>query len=219
MGERGRYGAGSVRARGANTWELRVGAGRDPRTGRQRQHTRTFHGSEKRARKSLAAFVTEVTGRAPSDRSVEKDHTVSELVAAWLDFVADRVSPNTLQGYRSKCNVRIVPAWGDTPLRKVSAAVLERWYRKLIHEDGLAPSHARQIHTIVHNLFGRAVRWGWLDVNPATAASPPMAPKQEIRPPDPAHVLKAIDGAHPELSVFLRLTAAAELRSIAKCGP
>ena len=153
-----------------------------------------------------------MTGRAPSDSSVDDGHNVRELANAWLEFVGDRVSPNTLQGYRSKCNFRIVPAWGDTPLRKVKAADLERWYRKLIHEEGLAPSHARQIHTIVHNMFGRAVRWGWLDINPATAASPPSAPKQEIRPPDPAHVLMAIDAAHPELSVFLRLTAVAGSR-------
>lgn len=212
MAVRGRYGAGSLRSRGTNAWELRVGAGRDPKTGRQQQHTRTFHGTEKQARKALAAFVTEVTGRPSPAGKIEDGHTVRELAAAWLEFVADRVSPNTLQGYRSKCDFRIVPVWGDTPLRSVKSSELERWYRKLIHDDGLAPSHARQIHTIVHNMFGRAVRWGWLEVNPATAASPPAAPKQEIRPPDPAHVLAAIEGAHQEPSVFLRLTAVAGSR-------
>jgi integrase len=212
MPERGHYGAGSLRARGENVWELRIRAGRDPRTGRQRQLTRSFHGTEKQARKALAAFVTEGTGRASVVGSTDDDHTVHELVDAWLEFVSDRVSPNTLQGYRSKCHYRILPVWGDTPLRRVNAPELERWYRQLLRDDGLAPSHVRQIHTIVHNMFGRAVRWRWLDVNPASAASPPGAPKREVRPPDAAHVLAAIEGAHPELSVFLRLTAVAGSR-------
>lgn len=195
-----------------NAWELRVNAGRDPGTGRTQRRSRTFHGTEKQARKALAAFVTEVTASPPLGRDDEGDHTVRELIEAWIEFVSDRVSPNTLQGYRSKCDYRIVPVWGDVLLRDVKAAGLERWYRRLLHEDDLAPSHVRQIHTIIHNAFSRGLRWGWIEVNPASAASPPSAPRQEIRPPDAAHVLAAIAAAQPELSMFLRLTAVAGSR-------
>jgi hypothetical protein len=40
---------GSLRPRGANSWELRVYQGTDPTTGRQRYATRTIRGSRTEA--------------------------------------------------------------------------------------------------------------------------------------------------------------------------
>ena len=60
MGERGKYGAGSLRQRAPESWELRVNVGLDPATGRYRQRTKTFRGTEKQARRALAAFVAEM---------------------------------------------------------------------------------------------------------------------------------------------------------------
>lgn len=208
MTERGRYGAGSLRQRGPGTWELRVSAGRDAATHRYLQRTTTFRGTEKQARKALAAFVA----RVESGSGKCGDATVAELMDAWLEFAADKVSLNTLQGYRSKARHRIVPALGKVPLRKLSGPDLERWYRRLLKEEGLAPSHVRQIHAIVRNALGQAVRWGWLSVNPAVAARPPSVPKPEVRSPEVGHVLAAIEAADPEFAVFVRLSAAAGSR-------
>jgi len=208
VSDRGRYGAGSIRQRGPGTWELRVSAGRDTLTGRYQQRTTTFRGTEKQARKALAGFVARV--ESGSERG--SDTTVAELMDAWLEFATDKVSLNTLQGYRSKARHRIVPELGTIPLRKLSGPDLERWYRRLLHDAGLAPSHVRQIHAIVHNALAHAVRWGWLPVNPADAARPPSVPKREIRPPEVGHVLAAVEAAAPEFGVFVRLSAAAGSR-------
>lgn len=208
MPDRGRYGAGSMRQRSPGTWEFRVSAGRDSSKGRYQQRTATFRGTEKQARKALAAFVAQVE----SGTNRGGDATVAELMEAWLDFAADKVSLNTLQGYRSKSRHRIVPEWGKVPLRKLSGPDLERWYRRLLGDEGLAPSHVRQIHAIVRNALAQAVRWGWLAVNPAVAARPPGVPKREIRPPEVSHVLAAIEAAAPEFAVFVRLSATAGSR-------
>lgn len=76
--ERGRYGAGSLRQRGPSTWELRVSAGRDAATHRYLQRTTTFRGTEKQARKALAAFVAMVE----SGSGKGGDATVAELMDA-----------------------------------------------------------------------------------------------------------------------------------------
>ncbi|MGH3119325.1 MAG: tyrosine-type recombinase/integrase [Gaiellales bacterium] len=208
MPERGRYGAGSLRQRGQDTWELRVSAGRDPNTGRYVQRTTTFRGTEKQARKALGAFIAKVDS-APGRGT---DATVGDLMAVWLDFAADKVSLNTLQGYRSKARHRIVPDLGRVALRDLTGAELERWYRRLLREERLAPSHVRQIHAILRNALAQGVRWGWLAFNPAVAAKPPAVPKRDIRSPEVDDVLEAIETASPEFSVFVRLSAAAGSR-------
>jgi integrase len=208
MADRGKYGAGSIRQRSAEAWELRVSVGRDPQTGRYQHRTRTFRGTEKQARRALAALITEARG----EPSVATDATVADLMRAWLEYATDRVSLNTLQGYRSKVRHRILPSLGSMPLRKLSPSQLERWYQELLREEGLAPSHVHQIHAILRNALGQAVRWGWLHANPAAAARPPSVPRSDIRPPAVADVLAAIAGAQPEFGVFLRLTAAAGSR-------
>lgn len=155
MSERGRYGAGSIRQRGSARWELRVNAGRDPSTGRYRQRTMTFTGTEKQARRALAGFVTATENGSARG----SDATVADPMHAWLEFARTRVSLTTLRGYRSKVGGRILPALGEIPLRKLSGADLERWYGRLLREDGLAPSHVRQIHAILRNALAQAVRW------------------------------------------------------------
>jgi hypothetical protein len=52
-----------MRRRGTDSWELRVYAGTDPETRRQRWLTKTVHGSARYARSQLQEFVAEA-GRA-----------------------------------------------------------------------------------------------------------------------------------------------------------
>ncbi len=67
---------GSMRQRGENSWNLRVYAGRDPRTGRKISVERTVRGNKRGASKVLAAMVAEVDRRPVT--SVGKG-TVAEL--------------------------------------------------------------------------------------------------------------------------------------------
>ena len=51
---------GSLADRGDDTWRLRVFAGRDPVTSKQRFVTETFHGTKRQAQRRLARLVTDV---------------------------------------------------------------------------------------------------------------------------------------------------------------
>ena len=76
--------SGSMRQRGAESWQLRVHAGRDPVTGRKRYVERTFHGNKRQASKALAALVTEADGME-LEPAANDDRTVADLLNAWLE--------------------------------------------------------------------------------------------------------------------------------------
>jgi len=133
---------GHLRSRGSGTWELIVYAGRDPLSGRQRRKTRTVHDTKRDAQRELAALVTEVSTASNSLSEI----TVAELLARWLAFVADDLSPTTVDEYRRLCDRRIIPAVGSQPIRKLSVVTLDAFYVALRNEGGLGPASIRQIH-------------------------------------------------------------------------
>jgi len=59
----------------------------------------------------------------------------------------------------------------------------------------LGASTVRQIHWILSGALGRAVRWRWIAVNPATQAPPPSPPKPDPRPPTPDEAARLINAA------------------------
>jgi hypothetical protein len=81
-----------MRERSPGHWELRAFTGRDPATGKVRQATRTFHGTEKGAGKALSLLVSEVEAGIVDRTSA----TVGQLLNRWLVVAATNQRPRTL---------------------------------------------------------------------------------------------------------------------------
>ncbi len=71
--------------------------------------------------------------------------------------------------------------------------------RARVHEQapatrlqGLSNSTVRQIHWMLSGALGRAVRWRWIAVNPATQAEPPTLPHPEPHPPTPEEAARIL---------------------------
>jgi hypothetical protein len=112
--------------------------GRNPLTGQQRQVSRAVRGSRQEAEKALAAFYAEVDAHAaPASKG-----TVGELLEAWLDQVADELSPKTVHEYRRLIQVRIRPGLGDRPVKRLDASEVDQFYRALQRQAGLALSRS-----------------------------------------------------------------------------
>src|SRR5689334_8412852 len=157
--------SGTLRERSKGVYELRVSAGKDPRTQRYRTVTRTFHGNKSDAKKALADFASEVNKGLHNGTAA----TVGELLDRWyvhLEYLGR--SPNTLYGYRGRIDRDIKPAVGHLSLRKVKTADLDRAYATW--STRLAPASVRQNHAILHRAFAQAMRWGWMSSNPAALA-------------------------------------------------
>jgi integrase len=201
---------GSMRQRGS-AWELRVYLGADPVTGKQRYATKTVRAGKREAQRLLNEMKVE----AERGLATRTTATVGELLDRWLELAREDFSPKTTRETAGYIERNLRPELGDVRLSKLTTASLDRYYRSLLVDGGrngrpLAPGSIRRIHGILRRALAQGVRWGWLGVNPAAAASPPRVPMPEIAPPTPAQLAKlqkAIDASDPELGVFVRLSA------------
>jgi hypothetical protein len=89
--------SGSVRQRGAASWELRVYSGIDPDSGKRRYRTATVVGNRSDAGRGLAELVASVR----SERSIGSASTVSELLEAWFVVARGSWAPTAIRQTRS----------------------------------------------------------------------------------------------------------------------
>jgi integrase len=205
--------AGRLISKGPDKWELVVDVGRDPldHTRRQRR-SRTVYGSKRQATKQLAAFVTKLADARPT-----ADVRFGTVLTAWLEQA--ELSPTTRREYTRLVERRIRPALGATPIRKLDAGQLDRFYRALLTD--LLPSSIRQIHAIIRRSLAQAVKWGWLDRNVAANASPPKVHQPKPRPPTFRAVEALIEAAEAKdahLGLAIHLAAATGARRGELCA-
>ncbi len=176
---------GFMRQRG-NSWELRVYVGRDVLTGRKQWVSKTFKGGKRDAQRALAALVAEADRGALAHTKA----TVGELLEEWFAHASPGFSPKGVMETRGVLDRNLLPFLGSIPLSKLGAADIDRHYRRLRDKGGragrpLAPGSVKRAHGILHRALAQGVKWGWLSVNPASAATAPRLPAPDIRPPDP----------------------------------
>ena len=177
--------AQGMRERSPGLWELVVGAGRDPVTGKYRQVSRMFRGTLREAKVARAALVVEVS----KGRHRGADATVDALFADWIvELRRKGRSPNTVYGYEKVYQRNIQPTLGAMQVRKVTTKTLTDLYGK--HQArGLGPRSVYQIHACLSSMFTQACRWGWRDSNPAQWAEPPALPNVTPVVPTPEEVM------------------------------
>lgn len=192
--------------RGQGKWRIRVYAGRDPHTGRQRVVTKTVEGTKRAAERELAKLITEVdTGR--HDGTSAK---LATLLERWLEHLAViGRSPATLREYRRLTDRAILPALGSVRLDRLRPSDLDRVYGDWLR-SGLSPNTVHHRHSLLAAALQQAVKWGWVHENPARRASPPP-----LRPPEavvPAveqvqQLLTAAEATNEDLAAFLATAA------------
>jgi integrase len=211
---------GSIRTKvKGKRYEVRVALGRDPKTGRYRQKSLTVHGSRAEAERALRHLLEEVETGAHEDKA-QGSVTFGELLDEWLAFKvsADR-SPTTIARYRASIELHLRPSLGTTRLDRLKTKDFDDLYRELT--AGLKPATILKTHLVARAALDRAVRWGWIDRNPASAAEPPVARRPIITPPDPgdlARLLLAAQHDDPVFALFLRVGAATGARRGELCA-
>lgn len=176
---------GFMRQRGSS-WELRVYVGRDPVTGRKRWVVKTVKTGKREAQRALAAMVAEADRGALRSTTA----TVGELLEEWFAHAAPGFSPKCVLKTRGVLDRNLLPFLGTIRLSKLGAADIDRHYRRLRDEGGrpgrpLAPGTIKRTHGVLHRALAQGVKWGWLAVNPAAAATAPRVLVADINPPAP----------------------------------
>jgi integrase len=194
--------------RAPGVWRLRAYLGRDE-NGQPRQIQRTFRGGERAEAKELARLVSAVEdGKFDRTRA-----TLGQLLDQWIANLEGRRRPSTIHGYLGKIEHRIRPALGEVLLSKLGADGLDHWYRKW-EAAGLSPSTVRQLHAILHAALHQAVKWRWIDRNPAEQASPPGPATPKMKVPTPETLNELHTAARDADAVLASAIAIAALTGI-----
>jgi integrase len=199
--------AGSMRERSDGKWQLRVYAGRDPVSGKDKYVTRTFHGGPRAAPRALSALVTEVQ-RGRFDRTAA---TVGQLLDKWVAHVeaVGRARPKTAYEYRRKIDGRIRPLLGDIRLDRLAPDTIDAAYGRWL-EEGLSPASVHALHAILSAALRQAVRWGWIERTPIDRVIPPSARGREMKVPTPKQLstlVGTVEKDDPVLATAIALAA------------
>lgn len=182
-----------------------------PLTGARRTATRMVRGDEAAADLALAYLIVEVDQDQPVTGA---GATFGDLVERWLTMVERDLSPTTVRAYRQLIRRRIAPALATVPLARLGPDRLDEFYRALL-DDGLSPASVQRVHAIVRRSLGQAVKWGWIESNVATRATPPKVRRQPPSLPPMTAVVDLLDRAYEEDPAFgclCRVAAATGMR-------
>jgi len=141
---------GSLRQRGAASWELRVYAGTNPDTGKRRYRTATVTGNRADAERALARLVADVQ----SDKTIGSASTVSELLEAWFAIASTSWAPTTTRETRSILDRCLHPHLGHFRVGDVTTAVIDATYATLrergsVKGGPLKPGTLNRIHVVL----------------------------------------------------------------------
>jgi integrase len=172
-----------IRRKG-QSWEVRVYAGRDPVTGKERYVSRSF--PAKPSEKVPPRVVKDAESRLRTE--VRDGHhpnariTVAQALDAWYAQTSKEWSPWTAKGYRGIIDRYVKPEIGNMPLAKLTAARLDALYHSLSETGGesgagLSPMTVNHVHAVIRRALNRAERHGHIPRNPASLAHrPPTHP-------------------------------------------
>jgi len=161
-------------------YELRVSLGRDPTTGKYRQKSLTVHGTRAEAERALHTLVDEVEASRVHVRDPKL--TFGALLDEWLTFIGGLGrSPTTIARYRGVIKHQIKPALGDVPLERLRTKAFDDLYRDLGRR--LHPATVIKVHLVARAALARALKWGWIGLNPAENAVPPSARRAVVTTP------------------------------------
>ena len=176
---------GSIRQRSKvrkNSWNLQIYLGTDPVTGKKRYHADTVQGTKAEAERRLTELLREKdTGTFTKPSRL----TVREYLEQWFrDYAGTHVRRRTQEGYRGNLDRYILPRIGDVPLDKLTPRHVQEMESELLRNGGtqgrgLSPTTVLQVHRILSNALGSAVRLGIVVRNVAGAVEPPRITQYE----------------------------------------
>ncbi len=204
-------------------WQLRVSAGKDPRTGKYVTKVRTVNGTLSEAKAALRDFIEELEdGRVQGKTS----YTFQEYCERYLNErkAKKEVAETTLrrQEWQFKAACKHI---GAVKLEDVTPAMLNQTYVAMMKGDTLSGrksggSYVNQIHDNITLVFQRAVKEGILVSNPCDAADPPKMDtkaKKAISPDKVHELIAQLDPTDPHECAYL-LAITLGLRRGEICG-
>ncbi len=202
MGRRRHF--GSIRRLPSGRWQARY-QGPD---GRRRSAPRTFTSHRDAARWLSVTEHRILTGEwgDPAAGNVK----VSEWAVRWLDGRID-LKPTTYRTYQMILRSRIVPTFGEMPLRSLTPMGVQEWAASM-QERGLSASSIRQSVHLLGAIMKGAVREGMIRSNPCEVVRLPPLPRTEIEVLDAGEVEALANAIQKPFDLLVHIGAYGGLR-------
>ena len=107
------------------------------------------------------------------------------LTEIWLPQRTATLRPTTTYGYTKTINNTLIPTLGHLHLHNINRRTLEHLYAQLLttggqNNKGLSRKTISNLHGLISKSLDDAVRWDYLNANPASGAQLPKAPRPEM---------------------------------------
>jgi integrase len=195
---------GHIRERGKN-WVVVVDLGKDPTTGKRRQHWETVKGPKRDAQRRLREILTSVEGGAyvkPSRLNV------GEWLQEWLKgYVATNCAPRTQASYAEVVRLHVAPALGQIPLTQLEPSQIQAFYAAKNGEGKVRT--ARYCHSLLRQALGHALKMGLVGRNAALACDPPRVERKTMTTLAAGDIPKFLEAVSstPHYALFVTLLA------------
>lgn len=137
-------------------------------------------------------------------------HDAGGLVGELLDvhLTEQKLAATSLANYEFAR--RHIPAEFEARhVGHVTPPVIDALYRQL-EREGASAHQVRKVHSLLSGAFKRAVRWGWMSVNPCRDADVPSEPEPDTHTPtsdEARQLLAACDARSWDFGLFARVAA------------
>lgn len=167
---------GSVQKHGAS-WRYAVYLGVE--NGKRKYLRKGGFRTQREAQKAMR----EVLSTIDNGSFVEPNQTtLGDYLAKWLEDKSANLKYGTMRKYKWMINYRIVPALGSIPLQSLSPQHVQSFYNSLrIGDNPLSPRSILHVHRVLHEALDRALKWGFVVKNVASAVETPKVTKPEMK--------------------------------------
>jgi len=188
---------GFKRQKPSGSWEIFVDYGRDPKTGKRRQHTETLRVSAEEADRRIRELINRIEGE---DFVRPLNITYGQWLLLWYqDYVVVNLEPRTVSSYKAEIDNHLIPKLGAIRLQNLNRRHLREYYTEALKSGrkdgagGLGDRTVRYHHTITSESLKHAVEAGHITRNVAEAVRPPRVKRKEIITLAPAHIPRFLE--------------------------
>jgi integrase len=109
-----------------------------------------------------------------------------ELVTTWERTRAAKLAPKTRERYASVTRTHLLPAFGSTPVGKLSRADIKEWFaafadeRKPDGEPRYSPGTVRKVQVVLSSILSEGVELGLIRENPAARLKLAAIPRGDM---------------------------------------
>lgn len=179
-----------ARKTGGFTWSCVVDDPPDAMTGKRKQR-RLSADTKRELLELVAKFHHDMKSGAYIAPS---DETLRDYLNGWLQVHRPNIRETTYRSYEQNLRNHIVPALGNIPLQKLTAADLASFYSSKLGE-GLAPRSVQILHTVVRQALQRAFKLGLVVRNVADMVEAPRASRPSAKSWTPDQVRTFLEAA------------------------